>query len=151
MPPLARGVQASGGRRPATVRQASGRRPAGAGVASPSPPSLAHFLLEPLLAPMPRTARARKARVLIARGLADWLDEQARARGGAATRSSVAEDAIRSYRDAKEAGRRLRLVESIDGENRVVLPPEVLDAIGVRPGGKVTVAVDGGDVRLRKG
>lgn len=39
---------------------------------------------------------------------------------------------------------------SLDAQNRVVLPPEVLRAIGVTGGDYVTFEVDGSDVRLLK-
>ena len=39
---------------------------------------------------------------------------------------------------------------SIDPQNRVVLPPEVLRALGVNTGDYVTFEVNGSDVRLLK-
>ena len=39
---------------------------------------------------------------------------------------------------------------SIDPQNRVVLPPEVMRALGVSTGDYVTFEISGGDVRIHK-
>ena len=38
----------------------------------------------------------------------------------------------------------------LDAQKRIVLPPDVLEALGLRVGDFVTFDVDGSDVRLRR-